>query len=132
MSLILVDTSVWIDFFQGRPTRESEVLSALLQDDSAICICPIILQEILQGIGSEEVFNQVSDSLQQQIMLACPPAEAAVGAAQLYRKLRKAGVTIRKSNDCLIAYHAIFYDAALLQCDRDFQLMVPHTQLKLL
>lgn len=63
-------------------------------------------------------------------MLQLDPVEAAVGAADLYRSLRKKGVTIRKPNDCLIAYYALFYDVSVLHNDVDFEQIAQHTQLR--
>lgn len=63
-------------------------------------------------------------------MLQLNPIEAAIGAADLYRTLRKKGVTIRKPNDCLIAHYAIFYDIPLLHNDIDFGQIAQHTPLR--
>ena len=63
-------------------------------------------------------------------MLTIPPVEAALGGADLYRQIRKKGTTISKSNDYLIAFYAIFHQAALLHNDKDFDLIANHSPLK--
>jgi predicted nucleic acid-binding protein len=93
-------------------------------------LCPIIIQEILQGIKADTEYNAIKESLLSFDILNVDALEAAIGAAELYRKLRKLGTTIRKSNDCLIAYYAIFFDVKLLHKDSDFEKIAKHSQLK--
>ena len=131
MKLILADTSVWIDALNGNPSPQAVTLSQLIEENAAIAVCPTIVQEILQGIKEDKDFNAVKNNLQGFILLPADPLEAAYGAAQLYRKLRKQGITIRKANDCLIAWHAIHHDAHLLHIDEDFDQIARHTTLKI-
>ena len=130
MEAVLVDSSVWIDFFNEKHTHQVHQLDDLLWQDRRICICPPVLQEVLQGLEQGNYYDQVMHNLMMQEILICEPVMAAVKAADLYNQLRKKGVTIRKSNDCLIAYHAIHFDARVLHVDRDFSLMSKYTQLK--
>lgn len=120
---ILVDTSVWIDFFNGKQGPQVEYLARGIREDQPLCLCPVIIQEILQGITSDDYFEQVKSNLLAFPMLQWDPVEAGIAAARLYRSLRKKGITIRKSNDCLIAAFAREMDAAVLHIDRDFSLM---------
>jgi predicted nucleic acid-binding protein len=129
---VLVDTSVWIDFFNNRKTLHSDLLHDLLISDKRICICPTILQEVLQGLASGAKFKQVFHHLMIQEIVVCEQISAAVKSAQLYNDLRFNGVTIRKSNDCLIAYHAMFHKLKLLSTDRDFVHIADHTPLELI
>lgn len=117
---LLIDTSVWIDFFNGFETENVKIFSHYLENDFPVFICPVIIQEILQGIKSDKEYKKVKDYLFALNVLNDDAIEAALGATEIYRKLRKTGVTIRKSNDCLIAYYAIKYSLKILQNDRDF------------
>jgi predicted nucleic acid-binding protein len=130
MSLVLVDTSVWIDFFNGKDNAQVKQLSELL-NGKAICVCPTIIQEILQGISDLKSFDTIKEHLLRQIVLVCEPVEAAIQAAKIYQLLRKAGITIRQSNDCLIAYHALHYEASILHRDRDYSNMADRIGLRI-
>ena len=116
---MLVDTSVWIDFFAGRNTTQVETLEHAVQDGQDIALCGVILTEILQGIRDDRQYRQVQGDLQPLILL--PITERTfIAAADIYRGLRKQGVTIRKTNDCIIATVAIEHGVSLLHNDRDF------------
>lgn len=130
MEAVLVDSSVWIDFFNENPTDQVRQLDNLLTADRRVCICPTILQEVLQGLDPGEYYNRVLYNLMMQEILICEPVMAAVKAADLYNQLRKKGITIRKSNDCLIACHAIHFNARVLHTDRDFLVMSKHANVK--
>lgn len=129
---VLVDTSVWIDALNGKKNPRSELLSKLIDDNANIVLCPVIIQEILQGINNDKHFEQVKDNLAGFEVLEIDPVEAAYGAAELYRKGRKEGITIRKSNDCLIAFYAILCKATLLHNDGDFDKIAKFSELKVL
>jgi predicted nucleic acid-binding protein len=128
---ILADTSVWIDFFNDIKSKEANQLSYLIQKDYPVYICDIILQEILQGFSNDKEYRTAKDILLSYSFLETKPLEFSIGAADLYRKLKKKGITIRKSNDCLIGYHAIYYDIPVLHRDRDFTLMSEYSNLKI-
>lgn len=132
MNKVLVDTSVWIDALTGRKTWQAELLGKLIDDNAAIVLCPTIIQEILQGIRDESDLERVKDNLEGFEVLDIDPVEAAYGAADLYRKGRKQGITIRKSNDCLIAFYAISCKTTLLHNDGDFDKIAKFTSLKVL
>lgn len=131
MSQVLVDTSVWIDFFNGEDNPEVEKLSALLNGGQEVCVCPTIIQEVLQGISDSRNFDRIKEHLLLQIVLICDPVQASIEAAKIYQRLRRKGVTIRKSNDCLIAYHALYYETSVLHTDRDYKNIAIHTGLRL-
>lgn len=116
----LFDTSVWIDFFAGNNTEEVILLSKYLEDDLPVFICPVILQEVLQGLENDKDFKYIKESFLALNMLDEDPLEAAIGAAEIYRKLRKKGITIRKSNDCLIGWYALKNSLEIVHNDRDF------------
>lgn len=130
MKRVLVDTSVWIDALNGTENKYSILLSEFIEQDKPIVLCPIIIQEILQGIKDDDHFEKVKKSLSGFEVLKIDPIEAAEGAAILYRDLRKKGITIRKSNDCLIAFYAIHHKVPLLYNDSDFGRIAKHAGLK--
>jgi len=132
MQPILVDSSVWIDFITNVENRQTEILADLFVNENLVCICPIIIQEVLQGIIDDEDFYRVKNDLNTFDILLVEPVTAALEAASIYRQLRKKDITIRRSNDCLIAYYAIFHKARLLHRDRDFDYIAQHTDLELL
>jgi predicted nucleic acid-binding protein len=131
MDIVLVDTSVWINYLQAKETEASLFLKHNLSN-IIIATCPVILQEVLQGIVSDKEFGRVNSYLSTLFPLIGNSCEFAYDSARLYRELRKKGVRIRKPNDCLIAAYAIYYKVALLQDDRDFQLIAQHSKLKLI
>lgn len=123
---LLIDTSVWIDFFNGVDSENVNVFNYYLENDFQIFICPVIIQEILQGIKSEKEYRQVKEYLFALNVLNDDSIEAALGAVKIYRKLREKGITIRRSNDCLIAYYAIKYSLKILHRDRDFDNIIKY------
>lgn len=127
---IIVDTSVWIDFLNGERNEHTEKLKHLIQDDEPVYLLPVIIQEILQGIRSDKNFEDILNLLDGFPLITPDPIDGAIGAAKLYRELRKKGITIRKSNDCLIAYSCIETGSRVLAKDRDFDLIIANTTLE--
>jgi len=128
--LVLVDTSVWIHFFRNdNPSIVSEFTRLLNSDE--VVICPTIIQEILQGIQTDKQFDYVRDLLLSLDCINANLVDAAIGSATLYRNLRKSGRTVRKSNDCLIAWHSIEYGIPIYANDRDFEMMVGISKLRI-
>ena len=117
--MILVDTSVWIDFFAGRDLPHVARLEQFILDNEDLALCGIILTEILQGISDDTTYRRVRRDLSPLIMLPMP-STVFFRAADIYRKLRKQGITIRKSNDCIIAATALEHHCQLLHNDKDF------------
>jgi hypothetical protein len=131
MIKILADTSVWIDFLNNRDLPQVHVFAEYLQS-TLVCSCPPIIQEVLQGVHKDNEYIQIKSLLLELEILSADPVQAAVESAEMFRLLRKKGVTIRKSNDCLIAWYAICDKMKLLQNDFDFQSIAKHTSLQLL
>ena len=130
MSLI-VDTTVWIDFFNPKiKSPEKKILLRLIQDDYPIYLCPIVYQEVLQGIREDKLFAEIKNILRQYRMMDVDLMDVTNYAVDLYRHLRKKGITIRKSVDCLIASYAILGDAELLHNDGDFTNIAKGSELK--
>lgn len=132
MKGVLVDTSVWIDYFNGIKSGETDLLDDYLHDDFPVHLCPLILQEILQGFRDDADYSRAKESLLEFNMLALDPVDAAVGAADIYRKARKRGKTVRKSNDCLIAFFALHHNLPVLHKDMDFPLLADVCGLKIM
>ena len=126
---MLVDTRVWIDFFGGRDLPHVATLEQFIRDNEDLALCGIILTEILQGIADDTTYRRVRRYLGPLIMLPMPEA-VFVRAADIYRKLRKQGITIRKTNDCIIAATALEHQCQLLHKDKDFAPMAKHYPLK--
>lgn len=129
--MILVDTSVWIDFFAGRDLPHVAKLEQFIHDNEDLALCGIILTEILQGILDDTTYRRVRRDLTPLIMLPMPLA-VFVSAADIYRNLRKQGITIRKTNDCIIAATALEYHCQLLHNDKDFLPIANHLPLTII
>jgi len=129
--VILVDTSVWIDFFAGRGLAEATYLEQAIREGEDLALCGIVLTEILQGIRDDAVHDRVRRYLRPLLFL--PMEEPVfVQAAAIYRRLRSEGITIRKTNDCIIAATALEHRCALLHNDRDFVPIASHFPLELI
>jgi predicted nucleic acid-binding protein len=129
---LIVDSSVWIDGFNPKiKSVEKDLLRRLILNDYPIYLCPIIYQEVLQGIREDKIFEKVKHILQQYRMVEVDLMDATNHAVDLYRHLRKKGITIRKSVDCLIASYAILEDMYLLHNDSDFTQIAKGSKLKI-
>ncbi|MDP3013162.1 MAG: PIN domain nuclease [Candidatus Subteraquimicrobiales bacterium] len=118
--MILVDTSVWIDFLKGAGSKHHLALHLLIEEEEDICIADIILTEILQGIKSDKDSKQAKNYLFGFPIYSLKDVSSYVEAAQIYRVCRKKGLTIRRPLDCIIARIAIENDLVLFHNDRDF------------
>ncbi|NID11818.1 PIN domain nuclease [Fibrella aestuarina] len=127
---MLVDTTVWIDWFKGIDCPQTNRVAVYLRANHPIWVAPVIVQETLQGIRDEKEYELIKTSLLALNRFQADAFLNAIGAADLYRALRKKGVTIRKANDCLIAYYAIQADITLLHNDSDFDLIASQSSLK--
>jgi predicted nucleic acid-binding protein len=129
---LLVDSSVWIDCFNPKiMTPEKALLEQLISNDFPIYLCPVIYQEVLQGIKEEKSFKEVKQILQQYEILNTDIMNVTNYAIDLYRHLRKKGITIRKSVDCLIASYAIISNMHILHNDNDFVQIAKESKLKI-
>ena len=127
--MILVDTTVWVDFFSGRPCPHVDILEQLLQTGEDICICGIILAEVLQGIRSDSDHTKTKEFFESLIFLPMTRTTFLL-SSKIYRTLRKKGITIRTPLDCMIASVAIEHRLPLLHNDRDFNQIAKHTSLE--
>jgi predicted nucleic acid-binding protein len=127
--LILVDSSVWIDYLRGTTTPQTVRLDGLLCT-SPLGIGDLILTEVLQGCGSDKEFNAVRRLFSALHFVTLGGEDAAVQAARNARKLRSVGVTVRKTIDTVIATRCLLDDMELLHCDRDFDPFERHLGLR--
>lgn len=117
--MIVVDTSVWIDYFNGVATAEAEVLDRLLGTDP-VALGDVNLVEILQGFRHDRDAVRARELLLSLDVLPMLGVENALQAAHRSRMLRSRGITIRKTNDVIIASYCISHGHSLLFADRDF------------
>ena len=90
MNAILVDTTIWIDFFcEKEKSKQADVLQQLIEEGKYICICPIIYQEVLQGVRDDKTFTEIKGILQNVTMINTPIMTVADLAIDLYRSIRK-------------------------------------------
>jgi predicted nucleic acid-binding protein len=129
--LILVDSSVWIDYFAGSVTPETEKLDRLLGSEP-IAIGDLILTEVLQGFDEEREFQRARKFLKELPVVELGGEEIAIQAARNFRTLRKRGVTVRKTIDSIIATCCIENGFSLLHSDRDFIPFAEHLGLNVL
>ena len=129
--MILVDSSVWIDYFNGQITWQTNLLDSLLSDVPVI-IGDLILAEILQGFRSDNDYESAKSYLSALPFHVIGGYQVAVQSAQNYRILRKKGVTVRKTIDVIIGTYCIIEGLLLLHDDRDFDPMVAHLSLQVL
>lgn len=123
--MILVDSSVWIDYFRGTPTAASERLDSLLGSEP-LAIGDLIMAEVLQGFMRDQDFNLAEKLLSSLTVVDLGGLEIAIRAAKNYRTLRRLGITARKTIDTLIATRCIVSGYTLLHTDRDFDPFVEH------
>ena len=127
--MILVDSSVWIDYFKGTITAQTEKLDRLLGHEP-LAIGDLILTEVLQGFDSERDFNDARRMLTSLMVVELGGQEIAIKAAKNFRALRRFGVTVRKTVDSVIATRCIEDGYDLLHNDRDFDPFAEHLGLR--
>ena len=127
--MILVDSSVWIDYFRGTPTPQAEMLDALLGSEPVVT-GDLVLTEVLQGFGSERDFKRAKKLLMSLVVVNLAGQDIAIQAAKNFRALRALGITVRKTIDTVIATRCIASGLALLYSDRDFDPFVQHLGLR--
>jgi predicted nucleic acid-binding protein len=129
--VIVVDTSVWVDHFNGVHTPQVARLCELL-GQQPIAVGDLILAEILQGFSTEADASAALAYLQRFDLVEMAGPKIAVESAANFRRLRRLGVTIRKTMDMLIGTYCLVNDHELLHADRDFELLAEHLGLRTL
>ena len=130
--MILVDTTIWIDFLKGTNSVFRKRLHQLIEQEEDLCLTAINLTEILQGIKSDTDFERT-----RRFFLAFPlflvnDMDTYIHAARIYRVCRRSAKTVRKTVDCIIAAVAVENDLTLFHNDRDFDKIAACTKLKVL
>jgi predicted nucleic acid-binding protein len=128
--MMIVDSNVWADFFNGDQNPHVQRLAVALHEEEDLAVLPVIITEVLQGFRTDTGFRQA-----QRVLVALPvihpTVECHVGAARLFRSLRRKGVTVRGTTDCIIAQICLDMDAELLSPASDLEQIARHTQLRL-
>ena len=129
--MIVVDTSVWIDVLNDTPAPQAQRCTQLIESGEPIALTDVILTEVLQGLRSDREAALVERHLRAFPILRLEELDDFVLAAKLYRAARRAGVTIRKTLDCLIAAPCVRTGAPLLHADGDFERLATCTPLRI-
>ncbi len=127
--MILIDSTVWINFFADQQTTEVSKFESFVNEEEDLCVCGVIMTELLQGISDDQEFQKTKTLLAEMIYLPMS-STTFIQSAEIYRTLRKLGITIRKTSDCLIAALCIEHEVQLLHNDRDFTFIADHFPLR--
>ncbi|MCH2266305.1 MAG: PIN domain nuclease [SAR324 cluster bacterium] len=127
--MILIDSTVWINFFADQQTAEVSKFESFVNEEEDLCVCGVIMTELLQGISDDQEFQKTKTLLAEMIYLPMS-STTFIQSAEIYRTLRKMGITIRKTIDCLIAALCIEHEVQLLHNDRDFTFIADHFPLR--
>ena len=127
--MFVVDSSVWIDYFNGMPSPETYLLDTSLGKDP-ITVGDIMLAEVLQGFRSARHYSIAKNLMLSLDLVHMLNTSIALQSAENYRKLRRKGATVRKTTDCIIATWCIENGLPLLHCDKDFQPFHDHLDLE--
>jgi predicted nucleic acid-binding protein len=129
--VVVADSGVWIDFFNARPNPARETLRRLLHEgDTRLVVPDLVLFEVLRGFRDERELRQARTLMLSLEVQDTSTAALALQAAQHYRELRKAGITVRSSIDVLVATFCIEHDYLLLHGDRDYKAFEEHRGLR--
>lgn len=129
--MILVDSSIWIDFLSRKKGKFGAELERLMTDDEDLAVADLIVMEVLQGIREDEVCESVRKLLLDFPVYVTGGVDACLKSSEVYRVCRKKGLTIRKSIDCLLAVLAMDKDLEVFHKDRDFDLISKVTPLRI-
>lgn len=127
--MVFVDSSVWIDFFNGVVTPESDLLDGLLGREP-VALGDLVLAEVLQGFRDEADYRTARELMTGLVVFELLARARAIRVAEHYRALRRKGVTVRKTTDAIIATFCIEERLPLLYSDRDFDPFVRHLGLQ--
>jgi predicted nucleic acid-binding protein len=128
---VLVDTSVWVDFFNGHPSPQAETLANLIREEADLVTCGLIVSEVLQGLRRAKSLLAIESHFREMEWLSPKEPDTYLEAAELFRRLRLRGLTIRSTIACVIANLAARHDALILSKDRDLTLIVESNLLNL-
>lgn len=128
---VLVDSSVWGDFFNDHPSRQAKALTELIEGEEEICTCGVVVAEVFQGLRKDAIRNQIEELFREITFLEAMGFSLYLKSAEVYRTLRKRGKTIRSTIDCLIAVLAEENGCYVLARDRDLCAIVESGILRL-
>lgn len=129
--MIVVDTSVWIDVLNERDSPQAQRCVDLIEDGAPLALTDVVFTEVLQGLRSDREVSRVQRYLQLFPILRLETIEDFELAASLYRRARRAGATVRKTLDCLIAAPCVREDVPILHADEDFDRLASATALRI-
>jgi predicted nucleic acid-binding protein len=130
--LVLADSSAWIEYFRGTGSKAHTDLRDLIATQlELVFTTEVVVMELLASARDAREYAKVADAMASVELLAIQGLQEYVDAADLYRTCRRAGETIRKMTDCVIAAVAIRHGAELLHQDRDFDAIARHTSLRI-
>lgn len=121
---VLVDTSVWVDFFNGQTTPQTSAVRAFLDQGDDIATCGVVLAEFFQGLRSSRSVKELRPFFELMPCLAPSEPDTYFRAAELFRRLRARGITVRSTIDCLIVCLAAQHGYYVLAKDRDIELIL--------
>jgi predicted nucleic acid-binding protein len=128
---VIVDTSVWIDFFNGHPSTQAQRLARAIEEGESIALPGLVYTEILLGLKNDAQAKRIAQLLQAFNWVPEPNQDDYAAAATLYRQCRAKGLTIRSTIDCIIAQLCLRDGLPLLAKDRDFDRIAQLVALKL-
>lgn len=128
--MIVADTSAWIELLRGTGSPVDAALRGALEKGRAVAVTEVVVMEVLAGARSPREVRELRSLLLALRVLRLPGLDGYEKAAELYRRCRAQGETIRKVTDCLVAVPAIEAGAAVLHLDADFDVLARHTPLR--
>jgi predicted nucleic acid-binding protein len=129
--VIVVDTTVWIDFLEARGTAFDRHLTELLERDAPLALVDLVFCEVLQGIRDDDTYERTRRGLLAHPILRPRGLETFEMAANLFRAARRRGLTVRRSVDCLIAATCLEAGAEIYHNDRDFDALARVSDLRI-
>jgi predicted nucleic acid-binding protein len=129
--LIVVDTSAWVEFLRGTESPADRTLARHVEEQSELAVTEVVVMEVLAGARSVQHLHDLRATLLSFPLLSLRGLVGFEAAADLYRRCRAGGETVRTLTDCLVAAAALGVGAAVLHCDADFETLARHTPLRL-
>lgn len=127
---VLIDSSAWIEFLNGSRTQTADQVTQLLGDEPEICTCGLVVTEVLQGLRRESGYPSVVELFADLTFLEAAGLATYIRAADVYRELRRRGITVSSTIDCLIAILAEEHACEVLARDRDLETILGSGLLK--
>lgn len=118
---VLVDSSAWVDFFNGIRSKEHAALAELIAGEEEVCTCGIVVAEVFQGLRREKGRGEIEKLFRDMVFLEPPGIESHLRAAEISRNLRRRGVTVRSTIDCILVAIAEENGCDVLARDRDME-----------